>query len=239
MRDTVRELLDAVDEGSDELKRAAAMLLDCVDDGGVVHTAGTGHSVAMVCETFYRAGGLAAVRPLWDPDVVPLGGALRSTAAERELGRGAALISRTKPAPPDVVVVFSTSGRNPYPVEIAQESAAREVPVIAVTSTAAAAGSTDRSGTRVADHADLVLDTGVPAGDVVYPVGSPRTSAVSTVLGAYMWSAVLAELHRQAEQRGSVLPLWTSANVAGGDERNAELFARYSDRIPELAADLD
>ncbi|GAA1237605.1 SIS domain-containing protein [Prauserella halophila] len=238
MRETVRELLDAVDKASDEVGRAATMLLDCVDDGGVIHTAGAGHSVAMVCETFYRAGGLAAVRPLWDPEVVPLGGALRSTAAEREIGRGRSLVERAQPTPPDVVVVFSTSGRNPYPVEIAQESAAREVPVIAVTSIAASAGSTDRAGTRVADHADLVLDTGVPVGDAVYPTAAPRTSAVSTVLGAYTWSAVLAELHRQADQRGSVLPLWTSANVSGGDERNAELFARYSDRIPELTADL-
>lgn len=238
MRETVRELLDAVDEGSGRLERAATMLLDCVDDGGVIHTAGAGHSVAMVCETFYRAGGLAAVRPLWDPEVVPLGGALRSTAAEREIGRGRALIKEAQPTPPDVLVVFSTSGRNPYPVEIAQEAADRDVPVIAVTSIAASDGSTDRSGTRVADHADVVLDTGVPAGDAVYPADAPRTSAVSTVLGAYTWSAVLAELHRQAERRDTVLPLWTSANVAGGDERNAELFARYSDRIPELSADL-
>lgn len=236
MRDAVRELLDAVDGRSDVMERAATTLLDCIDAGGVVHTAGAGHSVAMVCETFYRAGGLAAVRPLWDPEVVPLDGALRSTAAEREIGRGRTLVEKAAPAAPDVVVVFSTSGRNPYPVEIAQESAARGVPVIAVTSLAASAGATDRSGSRVADHADVVLDTGVPPGDAVHPADAPRTSAVSTILGAYTWSALLAQLHRKAGERGSVLPLWTSANVPGGDEHNAELFARYSERIPELTA---
>ncbi|OLT47965.1 hypothetical protein BJF85_13800 [Saccharomonospora sp. CUA-673] len=238
MREAVRGLLDAVDSRSADIERAGTTLLDCVDAGGVIHTAGAGHSVAMVCETFYRAGGLAAVRPLWDPEVVPLDGALRSTAAEREMGRGKALVDGVAPAAPDVVVVFSTSGRNPYPVEIAQESAARGVPVIAVTSLAASAGATDRSGSKVADHADIVLDTGVPPGDAVHPDGEPRTSAVSTILGAYTWSTLLAELHRQAAERGSVLPLWTSANVPGGDERNAELFARYSDRIPELTAGL-
>jgi uncharacterized phosphosugar-binding protein len=30
------------------------------------------------------------------------------------------------------------------------------------------------------------------------------------------------------------LPLWVSANVPGGDERNAELLERYSARVPAL-----
>lgn len=234
MRETVRTLLDALDGRVDAIGRAAALVLDCVEAGGVVHTAGAGHSLAMVCETFYRAGGLAAVRPLWDSEVLPLDGALRSSAAEREPGRGRALVEQARPEPPDVVVVFSTSGRNPYPVEIAQAALERGVPVIAVTSLAASAAASDRAGTRLADHATVVLDTGVPPGDVVHPKENPHTAAVSTILGAYAWSALLAELDRQAADRGVALPLWTSANVPGGDERNVELFARYSDRIPEL-----
>lgn len=234
MRETVRTLLDALDGRADALGRAATLVLDCVGAGGVVHTAGAGHSLAMVCETFYRAGGLAAVRPLWDDDVLPLDGALRSSAAEREPGRGRLLVERAGPEPPDVVVVFSTSGRNPYPVEIAQAALDRNVPVIAVTSLAASAVAADRSGARLADHATVVVDTGVPPGDVVHPKENPHTAAVSTILGAYAWAALLAETDRQAADRGIELPLWTSANVPGGDERNAELFARYSDRVPEL-----
>ncbi len=188
----------------------------------------------MVCETFYRAGGLAPVRPLWDPAVLPLSGARTSSVAEREPGRGRAVLASARPRPEDVVVVFSTSGRNPYPVEIAREALARAIPVVAVTSLAASAGATDRSGTRLADHATVVLDTGVPPGDVVHPHGAPRTAAVSTVVGAYLWSALLAELDDLAAERGVRLPVWTSANVAGGDERNADLLARYASRIPEL-----
>ncbi|MFF5990827.1 sugar isomerase domain-containing protein [Prauserella flavalba] len=234
MRENVRELLDGLDARHGDIQRAAALVLDAVAGDGLVYAAGAGHSLAMVCETFYRAGGLAAARPLWDPQVLPLLGALRSSGAEREPGRGRALIEAAEPTPADVVVVFSTSGRNPYPVEIAQTALARGVPVIAVTSLAASAQASDRSGTRLADHATVVLDTGVPPGDVVHPAAAPRTAAVSTILGAYVWSALLAALDGLAERRGVVLPLWTSANVPGGDERNAELVARYGDRIPEL-----
>lgn len=232
MREHVRELLNKLD--THDLGRAAELLLDAVEAEGIVYAAGAGHSLAMVCETFYRAGGLASVRPLWDPAVLPLAGARRSSAAEREPGRGRDLVARANPAPPDVMVVFSTNGRNPYPVEVAQEALARGVPVIAVTSLPASAAATDRTGTRLADHATVVLDTGVPPGDVIHPPQAPRTAAVSTILGAYLWCSLLAELDRLATARNVTLPLWTSANVPGGDEHNTALFAQYSERIPEL-----
>ncbi|SFA72323.1 Uncharacterized protein, contains SIS (Sugar ISomerase) phosphosugar binding domain [Amycolatopsis marina] len=231
----VRELLDEVDNArTGPIADAAALLFRTIRADGIIHTAGAGHSLAMVCETFYRAGGLAPVRPLWEPPVLPLTGAVPSTMAEREPGRGAAVLHAAAPQPHDAVVVFSTSGRNPYPVEIAAEAAASGVPVIAVTSLIASAQANDRSGSRTADHATVVLDTAVPPGDVVYPERAARTSAVSTMLGAYLWTLVLAELDDLATAEGLELPLWTSSNVPGGDERNADLLARYGPRIPEL-----
>ncbi|HYS38139.1 MAG TPA: SIS domain-containing protein, partial [Pseudonocardiaceae bacterium] len=55
----------------------AALLLACVRADGTVLTAGAGHSLAAVAETFYRAGGLACVRPLYHPDLLPLHGAVQ------------------------------------------------------------------------------------------------------------------------------------------------------------------
>lgn len=233
----VRTLLGDLDTTSGgAIGEAAAVLLDAIEAGGIVHVAGAGHSLAMVCETFYRAGGLAPVRPIWDPRVLPLDDALRSTRAEREAGVGRAVAEAAAPAPPDVAVVFSTSGRNPYPVEIAEECAARGVPVIAVTSARASRGAAARTETSLADHASIVLDTCVPPGDVVHPAGEPRTAAVSTILAAYAWARVLADLDDLAAARGADLPRWTSANVPGGDAVNRELLARYRHRVPELSA---
>ncbi|MEW2359092.1 SIS domain-containing protein [Spirillospora sp. NPDC029432] len=231
----VRALLDELDARSGTaIEEAAGLLLPAIEAGGILLVAGAGHSLAMVCETFYRAGGLAPVRPLWDPSVLPLDDAMRSTRAERREGLGRSLVENAAPAPPDVAVVFSTSGRNPYPVEIAEECAARGVPVIAVTSPQASRGAAARSGSTLADHASIVLDTAVPPGDVLHPADAPRTAAVSTVLAAYTWSRVLAALDDLAAARGVTLPCWTSANVPGGDEANRALLARYGDRIPEL-----
>jgi uncharacterized phosphosugar-binding protein len=231
----VRSLLDELDARSGEaITSSAALLLTAIEDGGIVHVAGAGHSLALVCETFYRAGGLAPVRPLWDPSVLPLGDALRSTRAERTEGLGRSVVRDAAPAPPDVAVVFSTSGRNPYPVEVAEECASRGVPVIAVTSPRASRLAAARTDTSLADHATIVLDTAVPPGDVLHPPGSPRTAAVSTILAAYAWSRVMAALDDLASSRGFELPCWTSANIPGGDEVNRALLARYGPRIPDL-----
>ncbi|MCG5218585.1 sugar isomerase domain-containing protein [Streptosporangium sp. KLBMP 9127] len=234
--DRVRALLDEFDDHSaTAIRAAAALLLKSIDAGGIVHVAGAGHSLAMVCETFYRAGGLAPVRPLWDLSVLPLAGALTSTAAERRPGLGRTVFQKAELRSTDVVVVFSTSGCNPYPVEIAQEAMASGVPVIAVTSSAAAAAAAARAGTKLAEHASIVIDTMIPAGDVTYPPEAPHTAALSTVLASYVWSHLLAELDDLARAQGSELPLWVSANVPGGDETNEGLLERYRERIPELA----
>ncbi|WP_433324385.1 sugar isomerase domain-containing protein [Spirillospora sp. CA-294931] len=235
--DHVRALLDDLDGAcAAAVASAAALLLETVEADGLIHAAGSGHSLSLVCETFYRAGGLAPVRPIWDEAVLPLRDARAATDAERREGLGGTAVLRADPAPPDVAVVFSTSGRNPYPVEIARECRARGVPVIAFTSARAVATAAVRSATTLADHATLVVDTRVPPGDALHPPDAPRTAAVSTILAAYAWARVLAELDDLAVARGVDLPYWTSANVPGGDARNRALLARYAARIPELGA---
>ncbi|MEU5876329.1 sugar isomerase domain-containing protein [Spirillospora sp. NPDC047279] len=234
----VRALLDELDARSaGAISAAAAMLLDAIHADGIVHVAGAGHSLALVFETFYRAGGLAPVRPMWDPAVLPLPDAMRSTRAERQEGLGRTVVQGAAPVPPDVAVVFSTSGRNPYPVEIAQECGARGIPVIAVTSPEASDRAAARTETRLADHAAVVIDTTVPPGDVVHPGDSPHTAAVSTILASYAWGRLLADLDDLAVARGVELPRWVSANVPGGDAVNQRLLARYRDRIPELTGE--
>src|SRR3954470_22457431 len=57
--------------------------------GGLVRPPRAGHSPAAVLEPFSRAGGLAFVRPIWHPRVLPFYGARTATAAEREEGLGA------------------------------------------------------------------------------------------------------------------------------------------------------
>ncbi len=216
------------------LDRVASLVHDRLARDGLLFVGGAGHSLAGVAEVFYRAGGLAAVRPLYHSRLWPLNHALDSTAAEREPGLGNAVVAAAAPGGDDLLVVFSNSGVNPYPVELAQGFGARGLPVVAVTSLRGGAGSPARAGARLAELADVVLDTDTPPGDVAHPGPAPRTAPLSTVGSTFLWSLVLARLHDLAAARGTELPVWRSANVADGDAANATLLARYGPRIPEL-----
>ncbi|NIH80043.1 sugar isomerase domain-containing protein [Amycolatopsis viridis] len=221
----------AGERNSAEIRQAAGLVLGAVRADALVFTAGAGHSLASVAETFYRAGGLACVYPLYHPDLLPLHSATTSTAAERRSGLAAQVLAERAPGPDDVVFVFSNSGVNPYPVELAE---AVRAPVVAVTSRAAVAAAPRRSPSTLLDHADVVLDTGVRPGDASFPADDPRTVALSSLLNVYLWNEVLAHVHDAARREGAEVPLWRSSNMADGDAANAALLERYRPRVPAL-----
>lgn len=212
------------------IEAAAEAVTTTGRDGGLVRPAGAGHSLAAVLETFFRAGGLAFVRPFYDASILPLVGARASTAGERVPGKGRALAEAAGIEARDTVVVFSNSGVNPFPVEIAKVAREAGATVVALTSSAASAGAPLRAGQRLSDLADVVLDTLVPAGDATWPQDAPVTAPVSSLATTALWTAVLRGVH----DRWPDAPRWRSANVAGTDDANAAVLARYADRIPEL-----
>lgn len=222
------------DYNADAVRQAADLVLDVIANDGMVLTAGAGHSLAAVAETFYRAGGLACVRPLYHPGLLPLHGAQSSTRAERRTGLAAEVLDG-KLGEHDLLVVFSTSGVNHYPVELCQLARAAGRPVIAVTSGPSSSIAPRRAGSTIAEESTVVLDTLVPSGDSTYPGDAPVTAPVSTIANAYLWNELLVAVIDKAGAAGTAVPLWRSSNVAGGDDANADLLAHYTPRIPELA----
>ncbi|HEX3789488.1 MAG TPA: sugar isomerase domain-containing protein [Pseudonocardiaceae bacterium] len=216
------------------LDQAAEAVLDTVRADGLILTAGAGHSLAAVAETFYRAGGLACVRPLYHPDLLPMHGAQRSTTAERRSGLAADVLDVATLGGHDALVVFSTSGVNPYPVELAALVRDAGRPVIAVTSGPSSSVAPRRAGSTLAENATIVLDTLVVPGDSTYPLDAPVTAPISTVVNAFLWNLLLVRLLDLARRSSLSLPLWRSSNVPGGDEANAGLLAKFTPRVPAL-----
>lgn len=227
--------LRAAEQRNDEVvDQVVERVLATVHAGLRVHVAGTGHSSSLVLETFYRAGGLACVNPITHPGLVPLHGARASTVMERtgELAQG--LLAQARPADGEVAVIFSSSGANPVPVELARGMRASGVWIVAVSSLPHLRAAPDRAGPKLDELADVVLDTGVPPGDAAFEVGNMRTAPLSSLTSVFLWNLVLARLVERADREGVDLPLWTSANVDGGDERNAALLEQYGRVIPHL-----
>jgi hypothetical protein len=64
------------------IAKVADRILPTIAAGQRIHVTGTGHSTALVLETFFRAGGLACVNPITHPGLNPLVGAQASTTLE-------------------------------------------------------------------------------------------------------------------------------------------------------------
>jgi uncharacterized phosphosugar-binding protein len=229
-----KQLADVEQANAEAVRAAAELVLGVIRADALVFTAGAGHSLAAVAETFYRAGGLACVYPLYHPELLPLHGAQHSTTTERRTGLAEEVLAERAPGPDDVLVVFSTSGVNPYPVELAVGAKARGASVIAVTSRACVAAAPRRSSSTLVEEGTVVLDSLVIPGDSSYPPDAPRTAPLSTVVNAFLWNLVLARVFDSGAAEGIDVPLWRSSNVEGGDEANAALLAKYGAIVPQL-----
>lgn len=218
----------------ESLQKTVLLLQETFAKGGLVYVAGAGHSLVSVMESFFRAGGLVTVRPLWHSSVLPLRGALFATEAERTAYLGSGVVEASEVNENDVVIVFSNSGINFYPVEVAQESSKRGAKVVAVTSRVASDAAPLRCGVRLYEVADIVIDTLVPAGDVTWPVDDPVTAPVSSIFNVTIWNLLLVGLVSSDVD----VPVWRSSNLVGNDSYNKILVAKYAGQVPEIVAGL-
>ncbi|MFM7782783.1 MAG: sugar isomerase domain-containing protein, partial [Candidatus Limnocylindrus sp.] len=187
----VRTLLDQLEATQGPAIEALAIAgCDSISRGGIVHVAGTGHSAIIPLEAFHRAGGLAAMNPLWDPATLPPTGAPQATLLERDPARGAAAVKAAGIKPGELLIVVSQSGINGAPVETAIAGAAAGAIVGAFVSLPHSSGLMSRhpSGKTLAQVATHVIDTGVPRVDALLPRPDGSTAlAASTMIFTAAW----------------------------------------------------
>ena len=235
---TARLLTRLADEQGDAIRAAAELVARTLSADGLVHVFGSGHSHLLALEGFYRAGGLAAIDPVLLESLMLHGNAALSTVIERSEGLGADILADLDPGAHDCLIVISNSGGNRVAVDMAEAARDRGLAVIAIVS-GAHAGSPRalHAGKRdLVAVADVVIDNLGAEGDASTTVpGIPtRMGPTSTSVGAAIIHAISMEAAARAAARGMPPAVFTSSNVAGGDERNAEIVARYRGRVRSL-----
>ncbi len=220
---------------TDTIGSAAQLCTEVISQGGVIHVFGTGHSSNQAADTFYRAGGLACVNAILEPFLWVGSGALLSTETERQSGLAGLILDRYDLRAGEPLIVFSVSGVNNVPVEVAVESRSRGLRVIAVTSRSycqAIAEERDLARTLLTES-DLVIDNHVPIGDAVVPIPRSdfRAASVSTIAASLVYHLLLEQIVKHLTERGVRLPLFASSNLPNARAHNAELVARYRGRV--------
>jgi uncharacterized phosphosugar-binding protein len=223
---------------AEAIRAAAALCATAIADDRLVYTFGTGHSSLLASEGLFRAGGLACVSAILESPVTFEPGAVASSFFERSQDYAPLLLARYDLAAGDVLVVFSNSGVNALPVEVAIEARRRGLQVVGVVSRAYA-GQAPRSaggGESLAEVAHVVIDNHVPPGDAVVPFydDAVRAASVSTVCGAFVWNALVAEVVSILEREGIRAPVYVSSNMPGAKDANEELVRRYRTRVRHL-----
>src|SRR5438067_921174 len=102
------------------IEEAVRVIAQSLRRDGVLHMFGSGHSHLPPEEAFYRSGGLAAVSPMLDPSLMFHEGTEKCIALEKWDGYATRFVlPKFELRPEDTLMVFSASGRNNAPIEVA------------------------------------------------------------------------------------------------------------------------
>ena len=230
------------------VEQAAALCADAIGGGGLVHLFGTGHSRIPVEEMFPRYGSYPGFHPIvelsttFHTQVVGANGQRQAMFIERVEGLAEVILSNFHLRPPDAMIVFSASGSGANSIEMAMGARRRGLPVIAVTSIAESAAGlpTHSSGTRLADHADVVIDLCTPPGDALVHVAGLATPVGpgSSIAAIAIVNEIKVQTADLLVARDAMPPVLTSASLVGR-EASAGLFdAAYAEHARRLAGAL-
>jgi uncharacterized phosphosugar-binding protein len=221
------------------LGQAAGLLMEAIVGGHTLYAFGATHSFMVAEELVYRTGGLMLANPIYPHGMNLAVRPLPATSRmERVPGLGKELLGMAPVQAGDVVIVASTSGRNPVPIDLAMAAVERGAQVIGITSLAYTQGVSSRhvSGKKLADVCTLVIDNGAPYGDAAVQIPGFRQAVgpLSSVTGCAIANAIVAETVSRLVARGYEPPVFMSANLDGGDAYNARLLHENAHRIHYL-----
>ena len=235
-----KERLELVEKSEKEnMQKAAAKVAEAIQNGGIIQLFGCGHSHILTEEVFYRAGGLVPMKPILIEPLMLHEGALTSSQLERQNDYAQGFLKEQDFRTGDVVFVLSTSGRNPVPVDVAQNAHEKGAFVIGLTSLEYSRSQPSRhtSGKHLFNSVDLVIDNHSVTGDAILSYEKVKVpfGPTSTVVGAAILNAVFAEAIKLMADAGFEPPIFLSGNIDGADEHNNRLVEKYRERIGLLS----
>lgn len=216
-------------EEAAKLEAASKLVADTIEKGGLIYTFGCGHSHLPGLDAFYRAGGLANVSPMLDTDLMLHNGAAKSSRMEKMSGIAPEVFRRYCLTEKDMLFVFSASGKNQVPVEMAQAAKAAGIPTVGISSS-----SYYEKGGKLHEHVDIPIDCKVPYGDACIPVGDVAMGGLSTATNCFILNSCLIEGAKLALEHGVKPPIYLSGNIEGGRDHNIVLENLYLSRVKHL-----
>jgi uncharacterized phosphosugar-binding protein len=222
--------------------RVAMSFADSLAGGGLVHLFGSGHSVLPCQEAFPRYGSFIGFNPLTDPrlmwhNVLGPGGVRELLWLERTENYVNKFLDHEPLNSGDSMIVYSHSGRNAAGIEAALYARKKRIFVVAITSTKMLEKApTHSSGKRLADAADVVIDTCAPVEDAIVKIEnwSRPVAGSSTVMAMILTHELIARTAAALAARGIEVPTFASPTVPGVTLHDTDVvYGVYRQRMIE------
>ena len=236
--DEIRRLIDVIERQEQaSMETAVNCISDAILNKHAIFTFGASHAGILSEELYYRAGGLVVMNPIFGRelmlDTAPI---TQTSRMERLVGYGTALIEKPPRQADDVLIIHSVSGRNPVSIEAAMKAKERGAKVICITNLAYSKTVSSRhpSGKNLYEISDIILDNHGEKGDACVAIEGldQKVSPTSTVIGAAILNSIVAAVTQKLVDAGlEIPPIFYSANIDGGDEKNRKIFEEYRDQI--------
>lgn len=215
----------------ESIEQAAEVIAQAVVDGHTLYAWGGPHSSLPVQDIFYRAGGLLLVNPVFTHGLsLEVGPIYLTTFLERADGAGRDFFSQIGAEPGDVIILVSTSGRNPFPIEMAMSAKSAGLKVIGMTSMtySKAVSSRHSSGKKMYEYCDVVLDNLTVPGDAVLEDEHlpQKVGPTSGWMGCLILQALMVEVSERLAAKGVVPPIQFALNLDGQEE-----YLQYLDNL--------
>lgn len=220
-----------------KLSDIAAQMVATVSQDKRIFVFGTGHSHMMAEEGFYRAGGLASVVPIFSSALMLHEKPALSSHLERTSGLAEILLSSYQARRGEIILIFSNSGVNQLPVEMALQASERGLFVVSISSLAyskqAPLSSLEK---RLDEVADIAIDNRGEPGDALVQIEGThwRVGPSSTITGALIWNCLVTECVQRLHASGAPLPVFASINLPGAREHNEKLLTKWRQVNPHL-----
>jgi uncharacterized phosphosugar-binding protein len=232
----VKKLLNQIEQQEiEEMNRAAEMISKVVQNDGIIYMFGCGHSHILTEDMYYRAGGLVPVQPILHEPLMLHEGPVTSSELEKTNQYAATFIKDFNITDQDLVIIISTSGRNPVPVDVAIYANAKGAKTIGITSIKYSSSQTSRhhDGKKLMEVVDIVINNYAPPGDAMmsHPKMAEKFTSSSTVIGSAILNSIFAEAINRMKNAGYEPPIFMSGNLEGTSEHNQALIEKYKDRV--------
>lgn len=238
-------LIETVQGQLSKIQTAAEWFARTILAGRMVHVFGSGHSRMMVEEMWPRYGSFPGFNPIVELSlsfhnlVVGANGQRQAMFLENVSGLADRILRNFALRPEDSALVISSSGCNLVPIEMAAGFRQRGVKVVAIISQRHSETSSSKhpQGKKLQDFADLVLDTGAPAGDAMVRIAGLEApvSPGSTVGGCLLVNSIKAEVAARLTAAGKPPKVLAAASILG-PARATEVFeAAYDEHAHRIA----